>query len=654
MKKLIIIGCFLLGGKALSAQTLFTYGKHAVSQEEFLHAFYKNSPGEHSQQAMRDYLDLYISFKLKVQAAKDRRLDTSANQRAELLNFRRQIEESYLSDDSAVQALCREAFNRSLRDIRVSHIFIPFHPDYVNGPDTFFSLEPGDTVNAYTNITRAYNELLDGADFGSVAQKYSLDPSVKNNKGDIGYITVFTLPYSLENIAYQLNKGKFSPPYKSNAGYHILMKTDERPAFGRMKAAQILLSYAPGITAGEKQVLKARADSIYRALQQRTSFEALAKQFNTGRNVTSAGGALNPDFSIGKYDLLFESAVVKLENDGDYTLPFETGYGIHIVKRLAHIPPVADTNEALVLFKNNVLQDTRMELAKEKQDQKILEQLQYRFVFKSKDLLWRVTDSLLTNGNYIPAEHAAPETIVFIIGKDHKKLEDWWVYVQSIKSNYRQGSKLPYEKILRQYVTATARIYYQDHLEDYNADFRNQLTEFSEGNQLFEIMEKQVWNKGAEDQAGLKKQYENNKASYTWGPSVNAIFFTVMDKSIAEEIKKMPETYLKGWRTASEASAGKIIADSARFEINQLPGYEANTPVGQLAEMANDTGDGSVNLIYVLGKHNDASQKSFEEAKGLVINDYQHLLEQNWVKTLKKKYPVKIKEDVLKKILPPG
>ncbi|MGN6493372.1 MAG: peptidylprolyl isomerase [Agriterribacter sp.] len=475
MKKPLIVCLLLFCSTCLAAQTLFTYGKHAVDKEEFLKAFHKNNPGDHSSQALRDYLDLYIAFKLKVQAAKDSKLDTAASQKNELLNFRRQIEDDYLSDDSSVNALCKEAFDRSLRDIRVSHIFIPFNPSYVNGPSTFFSTETEDTASAFAAIQKAYKELQQGADFGVVAEKYSLDPSVKSNKGDIGFITVFTLPYLLENIAYRLHKGDFSQPYKSNVGYHILKKTEERPAFGQMKAAQILLSYPPNITTGEKQVLLKRADSLYKALQQGASFELLAKQFSSERTVQSTGGVLTPDFSIGKYDPVFERAVVQLKNDGDYTLPFETGYGVHIVKRLAHVAPATDNSQAIALFKNNVLQDARMKVSHDNQDKKILELIQYKFVFKSKALLWQITDSLLRNPGYLPAKNITAENVVFTFSKEQKTVGDWWTHIQTIRNNYRPGTALPYEAILQHYAAATARIYYKQHWEDYNPAFKNQL-----------------------------------------------------------------------------------------------------------------------------------------------------------------------------------
>jgi peptidyl-prolyl cis-trans isomerase SurA len=46
--------------------------------------------------------------------------------------------------------------------------------------------------------------------------------------------------------------------------------------------------------------------------------------------------------------------------------------------------------------------------------------------------------------------------------------------------------------------------------------------------------------------------------------------------------------------------------------------------------------------------YNTEDQRSYDEAKGLVINDYQLLLEERWINQLKKKYPVKVNEAVVK------
>ena len=104
----------------LTAQTLFTYGRKPVSKEEFLKAYNKNNTTEkRDEKSLREYLDLY---KLKVQAAYDLRLDTLPSQKAELQNFRMQLVQNYLNDDNSLNTLVDEAFGRSQKDIRISHI----------------------------------------------------------------------------------------------------------------------------------------------------------------------------------------------------------------------------------------------------------------------------------------------------------------------------------------------------------------------------------------------------------------------------------------------------------------------------------------------------------------------------------------------------
>ena len=61
--------------------------------------------------------------------------------------------------------------------------------------------------------------------------------------------------------------------------------------------------------------------------------------------------------------------------------------------------------------------------------------------------------------------------------------------------------------------------------------------------------------------------------------------------------------------------------------------------------------DGSANFIKFIALHAADLQRNFDEARGLVINDYQTVLEEKWITELKKKYPVKINEAVFQSLL---
>ncbi|MEJ7769133.1 MAG: peptidylprolyl isomerase, partial [Chitinophagaceae bacterium] len=200
---------FLVLACALQSQPIANYGSSSISKQDFLRAFLKNNTERKSEKAYRDYLELYIRFKLKVKAAYDLKLDTLPTQEAELMEYRRQITEGFLHDESSFKQIVDEAFYRSQKDIQLAHIFIAVAANNsIGNPDTLSARKLADS---------AFNELKKGTDFSKVATVYSSDSSVGLNHGNIGYITAFTLPYALENLAYSTPVGGFSRPFRSAA-----------------------------------------------------------------------------------------------------------------------------------------------------------------------------------------------------------------------------------------------------------------------------------------------------------------------------------------------------------------------------------------------------------------------------------------------------
>ncbi len=648
MKKLLMVLGLVATFHTIFAQALFTYGPLSVSKDEFLKAFQKNNAvPEDRKAALKEYLELYTRFKLKVKAAYDMKLDTLPNQQADLLSFRKQIEEPYMNDDGFIKKLAEEAFNRSLKDIRLQHIFIPYNPDYVtiSKPAT-----KEDSTKAKQKMQEAYNKLKAGEDFGKVATEYSADPDVKTTKGDMGHITLFTLPYDLENIAYALADGKFSAPYESSAGYHIFKKLAERNAWGKMKAAQILIAYEPAATAEEKLQKKNLADSLYKALEKGSSFDALARQFSNDKLTYLTGGVL-PDITVGRYNTAFEDKVFALRSDGELSWPFETSYGIHIVKRLQHKPVEKDKNTAAGAMKQAVTEDSRAQLAKKSFEQSVLKKVTMKKLPVDEKALWQVTDSFVKKNTVVPVKGITEKTVLYSFPKSNITAGNWLQYARTFLTT-GETPGLTYPKLMQQYISYTAVEYYRNHLEDYNAEFKSQLNEFKDGNLLFEVMEKQVWSKAAADSTGLKKYYSENKEKYQWGPSADALMVTASDPATAEEAKKRLKDNISNWRKITDEFNGKVAADSGRYEITQIPdAHPAITQPATFSSTVINPQDSSAYFAYVIKPYTSPGVRSFEDAKGLVMNDYQNVLEEKWIAELKKKYPVKVEQKVFQGLL---
>jgi peptidyl-prolyl cis-trans isomerase SurA len=634
--KQTIAALFVLIACTVQSQTLFTYGKSSVSKEEFLRAYNKNNTStSNTEKAYRDYLDLYTRFKLKVQAAYDAKLDTLSGQATELTNFRGQIVEGFMNDESSVQLLIDEAFDRSQEDLRVSHIYIPYRG--------------GDTTAAYQKAMEAYNKIQSGTDFATVAETYSADPSVHATKGDLGFITAFTLPYEFESIVYHTPAGTTAYPYRSKTAYHIFKVAAKRPAIGRMKAAQILLAFVPNASDAEKEKKRILADSIYNALLQGASFKDMVTKYSND-NISYQSGGLLPEFGAGRYSEEFEKAAFGLSKDGDISKPVLTSFGYHIIMRVERnaVNSNKTNKDAMAQLKQAVQADKRILVAKQMLARKIMKNTGYKTASFNEKEFSAYADSVYVGKQPRQLPSMNDKTVLFSFPQQKITTADFVKYIHSIQRapEMLRGKSTP--QLLQQYTETVAMEYYRNHLEAYNKEFASQLKEFKDGNLLFEIMQRKVWDKAASDSVGLKNYYGNNKNKYWWESSADVILFTCSDSANAVKAKKSFMQAPADWKTLVQNSDGTIQADSGRFELTQLPvSVSNNIKAGNISQPVKNATDNVTTFAYVVRLYTDRSPRNFDDARGFVINDYQSFLEDKWIATLKQKYPVKVNEPVL-------
>ncbi len=263
----------------------------------------------------------------------------------------------------------------------------------------------------------------------------------------------------------------------------------------------------------------------------------------------------------------------------------------------------------------------------------------------------RFRDSLLDYKPAVMGRSMSNESPLFKIGDTTIRVTEWIAYARMNRYSAERNALKTYPELMDEFVKNSLYQYYRAHLEDFNEDFRNQMAEFTDGNLFFEIMQQEVWNKAQTDSADLVALYEKNKSQYNWKQSADAIIFFCSDditaKSLAERIKKNPAA----WKTAVEAVNEKVVADSARYEWSQIPGLGKATPkAGAITSLTINPTDKTTSFSLIGNVYAQPSQRSFNEAKGLVMNDYQTLLEEEWIKALKKKYPVVIDQKVLSQI----
>lgn len=439
LKKNCFLVCtilLLITWSAVHGQVLLSVGNHKTTKTEFLQAFLKNNNQKPSEQVFKEYLELYIRFKLKVSAAYDAGLDTLPTQKAELADFRNQIAGEYLHDDAIYDKLVKEAFERSRKDIHLAHIFVAF-----SGAGTEGNVQ--DTAGAWKQATKAYSDLQRGAAFGEVAATYSSDKSAIDNKGDIGFITVFTLPYELENVAYSTAPGKYSMPFRSKSGYHIFKNLGERRAAGMMRIAQILFAFPPDTDSAAKYRIHHQADSVYKALLRGESFSQMVTLFSKDNVSYTTKGEL-PEFGVGTYDALFEIAAFALQADGTISKPFISAFGYHIVKRLAHIPVNTDlvNDSAMAALKQRVRFDPRMEVARKFTLLKIYRLTHFNNAPINETDFRKFTDSAVQNKKSPALAGISDKTLLFSFPKQNVFVADWIKYIQDVKISEYTGENI--------------------------------------------------------------------------------------------------------------------------------------------------------------------------------------------------------------------
>jgi peptidyl-prolyl cis-trans isomerase SurA len=642
MKKLFFAILLFLVLKA-QAQTLFTYGKDSVSVKEFLQAFNKNNNGNKSAKALQDYLDLYINSRLKIREAKERGYDTLPQLLSDMENLRSQILPAYERDAESMNKLVDEAFTRSQKDIHLAHIFIGFKN--ASGET--------DSIKALQKANEAYSQLQHNASFADIAKKYSDDPSVQQNGGDVGFITVFTLPYELENLAYNTPAGKISSLYKSKSGYHIFKNLGERKALGRVKAAQILLAFPPETSETQKQKIKLLADSLYNRLQKGDDMAKLAAQFSNDYISAAAKGTI-PEFGVGQFSPDFENKILSLK-DGETSKPFLTAYGYHIVKRISITPVNANKEDAASMqnLKEKIEQNDRINITKDALMQKVLKTATIRKMPFQNEQLWAYSDSVLNARKPNTVLTMNSSTPLIKIGDKTITVGDWMKYIQTFRYKSDGSGFKPYNQLWDEFMQNSALNYYKANLELFNNEFRSQMNEFKEGNLFFEIMQRQIWNPAQTDTTALQDYYQKHQSAYVWDKSARAVIFYASDaataQSLANQIKKSPGN----WKRLVAGMEDKVTADSGRFEWQQIPNAN-NTPLKAglvTAPVVNKT-DNTYSFAYITQVYTQPSRRNFEEAKGLVVNDYQNELEKKWIAELKAKYPVVINQKALQQLKP--
>ena len=641
MKKNFVFILFLLlslTGFSQSRAVLFTIDDVPFYSDEFVRVYQKNLDlvKDDSQKDLNAYMDLYVAYKLKVQKALKLGLNNEEKYQKELASYRKQLAKKYLNDSEVTEKLVQEAYERIKEEIRASHILVLVKE---NGT-------PEDTLLAFRKIESYYNEIKKGGDFAEIAFHKSEDPSAKQNKGDLGYFSAFRMVYPFENAAYNTPVGSVSKPFRTQFGYHLIQTTDRRPNQGDVQVAHIILfknqDNAVKNDFSEKRDLM---KSIYEQYLNGESFESLARQFSEDKSTNQVGGEM-PKFSSGQLaSIEFENVAFGLQNPGDVSEPFETDLGFHLVK-LIKKHPLEDISKLRQDIENNVKRDERSLLIETSLSDKL--KLKYevtRFDAELKKITPLITADFF-EGKWNKPENFSRASNTFIningVAYTNNSFLDFLLKQQK-RNSFSKHIPTMLSQAREAFIDTEIKAYYDGQLENEFVEFHYIMEEYRDGLLLFDLMEKEIWEKSKNDSIGLEHFYNANKENYRWKKRYGAVLFSSKDKKALKSALKLykkgiSKDSIKKSLNADNATLVKITEGVFEEDFADLKNYSLEKlGVNSIFEN-NDGYFGVADVKAIL----QPSYKTIDECKGRLTSDYQQELESNWVASLKNEFDVKI------------
>lgn len=611
-------------------KTLFKIDGEVHKVDEFIKSYQKNSEIVNAPvESVEDHLKRFINFHLKLKSAYKLKLDTLPAFQQEFERYYKQIADSYISNGEVTEAMVKETYERTKTEVRASHILLNF-PKHEE-----------DTSVIYQKALMIKSRIENGEDFESLAKEYSDDPSVVRNGGDMNWFNTFKMVYEFEDATYKLEVGEVSNPVRTDFGYHIIKKTGERQSKGKLETAHIMLLPNDSLQNPEVRIQK-----IYKRLQNGEDFHELAKQYSQDPNTASKGGYV-PAFDLGGLNSkVFENKAFELENIGDFSEPFKTQFGWHVIKLIETIP-LESYDEVKDDFKKRLKSSSRSKLlvTKIKEDLEKLYDVEVKK--EAKEFFLNLMDSSFTKGKwkFEPGENSISKFII--------KVEDntinYKTFGEYLERQQRSFSKLPNHKIVIEnavddLVYRELLAYHKTKLPEIDKEFAERIEEFKNGILMFDFMKAKIWEPASKDTLSQKKYYNENRTDFRVPQKINGQLYTSKNKKSLNNFISKLESQNRQDTIAVELPQDIILEEvSLTKSSSKLPEkFKFKEGFSKIYKHSDQF------LFMNISEVEESKIPEFENVSGKVISILQEEKERKMISELRENHEVIINNDVLK------
>ena len=640
MFRIIILISFAFIASISYAQELMIIGQEKVSVDEFLRIYQKNnqSTTSYSEKDVQEYVELFTLFKMKLQEARRMRLDTLPMLKEDYQKYTDQLVQNHFVDKNYIDNIWKAQYEHMKYDVKVAHIMVKCAPN----------ANPSDTLVAYNKLNYLRQQATKD-NFAKLATENSEDQSSAIKGGLLGYITAFMTFPEFEQPCYQTPIGAISSIFRTQYGYHIIHVLDKRVARGKIKVAHIYLKKSEKPEVAEKQIQEAYKQIISKKI----TFENAVKKYTEDASTKENYGVLN-EFGVSEMVNDFEEQCFALKNPGELSRPFMTEYGWHLVKLIEKIP-VKRYEDSKDYIKQRMANDPRVNNLKGIAYSRIL--AKYKFTESPANLsplMANMPDTFFMIKNWVlkPMKAIESNTLFSFAGKSFN-LKDFSNYVNT---NYNTASsKSKKDAIDAMYAAYKEKVIWQLAKEQLSAEDKtySQLeSEYMNGLLIFEIMDREVWKKALADTLGSMKMYEEVKSNYWF-----------KDRLMLEGIKTKKTEGLDTYIQSLTSLSAKVVFEKIKQskDSNEFVYYERTIERGDYPEIdkamytkattVQFIDEDKSSILAKVVKLLPPSIKPYSEIRGRIQNLYQNKLEKEWGASLRSKYPVKINNIELSKII---
>jgi peptidyl-prolyl cis-trans isomerase SurA len=626
-------------------EALVVVGTISIDKEEFLQLMAKERESEGpanslTRKEFEENFESFLTYKLKVIEAESIKLDQMEEFNLEFSSIKESLIAPYLIKNSIEEGEVKKVYARLQEIVRAKHILFQFPPNP----------KKEDSIAVLQLALKVKSELENGGDFSALASNYSDDPSAKVNKGDLGYFTGLQMVQQFEEAAYTLPVGSISDPILTDFGYHIIQVSGRQANPGEVQVSHILVRFDSENPSQEENARRKISDIYAEIQKESTIWEEIVQTYSEDFGTKSAGGVL-PWFGVGTMIPEFEVAGFSLTEIGEVSPPIKTAYGYHIL-RLEGKKGLQPYEEVEQSIRSKILRNSKTGMI----ESQVVAIQKSRFGFQENELGIStvagavIATDILSFGAAIQ-EKKLGNTELFKINTSSYTAGDLVNFMQT-KDMTPKGIGTFFELWLDKFTEATLAKAEEVDLEKNNKEYQMLLKEYRDGILLFSLTNQEVWQKGLNDSLGQQAFFEKNTQKYQWKSRVQAYLTKVNDASKLENARKFLQN--KGFDTDSFAAfeadyrsnyPDAYATESGTFEYEAHPilsKVDLNTPYQELVI------DGT-SYVLVVGKVYPPGPRKFEEARGLIIRDYQEFLDQALTKRLKEKYPIQINAGVKEK-----